>query len=188
MRSSPVVRASDCQCTSCNGPGFDPSIRRHSGIWGAADEAVLNIVRTKKFFIWCWETIIRDHEGTFLPYHSKKIKNLKILFFQKKNRMNVEVIPFKNFGMFNYLGEETEWELGVCSQPYEHLGHHHPLTGHTFLSCFNCAKFKRVRYSNKRFLFFKYFILKLLGVIDLSWTFLLLDYCDKFVVLNELKK
>ncbi len=45
MRSSLVVRASDCQCTSCNGPGFDPSIRRHRGIWGAADEAVLNIVR-----------------------------------------------------------------------------------------------------------------------------------------------
>jgi hypothetical protein len=48
MRSSLVVRASDCQCTSCNGPGFDPSIRRHSGIWGAADEAVLNIVWTKR--------------------------------------------------------------------------------------------------------------------------------------------
>jgi hypothetical protein len=32
MRSSLVVRASDCQCTCCNGPGFDPSIRRHSGI------------------------------------------------------------------------------------------------------------------------------------------------------------
>ncbi len=48
MRSSLVVRASDCQCTSCNGPGFDPSIRRHSGIWGAADEAVLNIVRTER--------------------------------------------------------------------------------------------------------------------------------------------
>ncbi len=47
MRFSLVVRASDCQCTSCNGPGFDPSIRRHSGIWGAADEAVLNIVRKK---------------------------------------------------------------------------------------------------------------------------------------------
>jgi hypothetical protein len=30
--ASLVVRASDCQCTSCNGPGFDPSIRRHSGI------------------------------------------------------------------------------------------------------------------------------------------------------------
>ncbi len=48
MRSSLVVRASDCQCTSCNGPGFDPSIRRHSGIWGAADEAVLNIVLNKR--------------------------------------------------------------------------------------------------------------------------------------------
>jgi hypothetical protein len=47
MRSSLVVRASDCHCTSCNGPGFDPSIRRHSGIWGAADEAVLNILRKK---------------------------------------------------------------------------------------------------------------------------------------------
>ncbi len=47
MRSSLMVRASDCQCTSCNCPGFDPSIRRHSGIWGAAAEAVLNIVRKK---------------------------------------------------------------------------------------------------------------------------------------------
>jgi hypothetical protein len=32
MTSSLVVRASDCQCTCCNGPGFDPSIRRHIGI------------------------------------------------------------------------------------------------------------------------------------------------------------
>ncbi len=47
MRSSLVFRASDCQCTSCNGPGFDPSIRRHSDFWGAADEAVLNTVRKK---------------------------------------------------------------------------------------------------------------------------------------------
>ena len=44
MRSSRVVRASDSQCRSRNCPGFDPSILRHSGIWGAADEAVLNIV------------------------------------------------------------------------------------------------------------------------------------------------
>ncbi len=36
MRSSQVVRASDCQCQSRNSPGFDPSILRHSGIWGAA--------------------------------------------------------------------------------------------------------------------------------------------------------
>ncbi len=48
MRSSRVVRASDSQCRSRNCPGFYPSILRHSGIWGAADEAVLNIVHKKK--------------------------------------------------------------------------------------------------------------------------------------------
>ncbi len=31
-----------------HGPGFYPSIRQRSGIWGAADEAVLNIVWKKK--------------------------------------------------------------------------------------------------------------------------------------------
>jgi hypothetical protein len=29
--------------------GFDPGILRHSGIWGAADEAVSNKVQYKKF-------------------------------------------------------------------------------------------------------------------------------------------
>ncbi len=47
MRSSRVVRAFDSQCCSRNCPGFDPSILRHSGIWGAADEAVLSIVHKK---------------------------------------------------------------------------------------------------------------------------------------------
>jgi hypothetical protein len=45
---SQVVRASGCQCQSCNCPLFDPSILQHSGIWGAADEAVLNNVHLKK--------------------------------------------------------------------------------------------------------------------------------------------
>ncbi len=44
IKSSRVVRASGCQCQSRNSPGFDPSILRHSGIWGAADDAVLNTV------------------------------------------------------------------------------------------------------------------------------------------------
>ncbi len=48
MRSSRVVRASDCQCRSRNSPGLNPSILRHSGIWGASDEAVLNKVHIKK--------------------------------------------------------------------------------------------------------------------------------------------
>jgi hypothetical protein len=35
---------------SRDSPGFDPSILRHSGIRGEADEAVLNKVETKKPF------------------------------------------------------------------------------------------------------------------------------------------
>ncbi len=42
---SRVVRASDSQCCVRT---VDPSILRHSGIWGAADEAVLNIVHKNK--------------------------------------------------------------------------------------------------------------------------------------------
>jgi hypothetical protein len=44
LRSSGMVRASGCQCQSCNNPGFDHSILRDSGSLGAADEAVLNNV------------------------------------------------------------------------------------------------------------------------------------------------
>jgi hypothetical protein len=42
MRSSRLVREPDSQCRSRNCHGCDPSILRHSGIWAAADEAVLN--------------------------------------------------------------------------------------------------------------------------------------------------
>ncbi len=49
VRSSLVIRASDCQCTSCNGPGFNPSILQHSVIGRTADVAVLNIVRKKTY-------------------------------------------------------------------------------------------------------------------------------------------
>ncbi len=52
-----MVRAADCQCQSRNSHGFDPCILRHSGIWGAADEAVLNKVHKKEKFscsFWKW--------------------------------------------------------------------------------------------------------------------------------------
>jgi len=48
MRFSLVVRASDCQCRSRNSPGFDPNNLRHSGIWMAADEAVLKTVQREE--------------------------------------------------------------------------------------------------------------------------------------------
>jgi hypothetical protein len=47
LRFSRVVRAFDCQCRSHNCLRFDPSILRHSGIWGSADKTVLNNVRKK---------------------------------------------------------------------------------------------------------------------------------------------
>ncbi len=43
-----MVRASHRQCQSRKSPGFDPSILRHSGICGAANETVLNKVHLKK--------------------------------------------------------------------------------------------------------------------------------------------
>jgi hypothetical protein len=46
--SNPVDRASGCQCQIRNSPGFDPRLLRHSGIWGMADEAVLNYVHKGK--------------------------------------------------------------------------------------------------------------------------------------------
>ncbi len=42
-----LLRVSDCLFRSRNSPWFDPSILRHSGIWRAADEAVLNKKNSK---------------------------------------------------------------------------------------------------------------------------------------------
>jgi hypothetical protein len=42
-----MLKMSECQYQSRNSPGFDPTILRHSGIWGAADVAVLNKVHLK---------------------------------------------------------------------------------------------------------------------------------------------
>ncbi len=51
MRSSQVVRASNCKCQSRKSFEFNLSILRHSGILGAADEAVLN--ETQNMFYLC---------------------------------------------------------------------------------------------------------------------------------------
>ncbi len=47
MRSSRVIRTSDCQCQRRNSSKFDASTLRHSRISGAADEAVLKKVHKK---------------------------------------------------------------------------------------------------------------------------------------------
>ncbi len=43
-----LIKWSDSQCRSRNYPGFEPSILRHSGIWGAVDEAQCWISFMKK--------------------------------------------------------------------------------------------------------------------------------------------
>ncbi len=78
MRSCWVVWASDSQCRSRNWPGFDPSIHRHSGIWGAADETVLNkVLKNQKkkspalFFISLWEEELSSPPSISLSGHSE---------------------------------------------------------------------------------------------------------------------
>ncbi len=69
MRSSRVVRFSDSHwLRSRNYPGFDPSILRHSGIWGASDETVLNKVRKKSEKI-PWK--IKDSRCSLFSWHGK---------------------------------------------------------------------------------------------------------------------
>ncbi len=78
MRSNQVVRAPDRQWQSRNCPGFDPSILRHSGILGAADETGLKSTARKS------------------KNHPKKLNNFLDRFFSHfrgKNRYNVLTSP-----------------------------------------------------------------------------------------------
>jgi hypothetical protein len=56
-----MVRESDSQCRSRSCPRFNPSILQHSGIGGAADEAVLNIVHIV---------------SKTIPHYKKNVKNM----------------------------------------------------------------------------------------------------------------
>ncbi len=100
MRSSLVVRASDCQCTSCNGPGFDPSIRRHSGIWWAADEAVLNRVRQK------------------IKKSPKKIKKKKMFIPLFSSVLSKNPCFFSLFNLFVWFLGEGEVSCSSCGCRY----------------------------------------------------------------------
>ncbi len=105
MRSCLVVKASDCQCTSCNGPGFDPSIRRHSGFWGAADEAVLNIVykKIKKSF----QKIILTK---FFPVFSPDAKTAVLVYTnQRVVECSVETGRYTQFSHSLAQSMPAEW-------------------------------------------------------------------------------
>jgi hypothetical protein len=105
MRSGLVVRASDCQCTSCNGPGFDPSIRRHSGIWGAADEAVPNIVRTN---------ILKKASNIFALCRKELL--CPTYFIEVNYRRYVRVRR-------TYIQFYLDWTILKCNTPMERLNY-----------------------------------------------------------------
>ena len=95
MRSSREVRASGCQCQSRNSPGFDPSILRHSGICGAADEVVLNTIHRKK-------KIQKTSVCMFFSRFSKGSSRFLKIFLRKILKR-----PFERFPERSSLGRST---------------------------------------------------------------------------------
>jgi hypothetical protein len=129
MRSSQVVRAIDCQCNICNGPGFDPSIRRHSGVCGAADEAVLNTVCKKNLKnVLCVQgdgkvcsAILPQSRWNFLPYLQGIIPcSWEVAFFPYHLKLlsrameDLDVI-FPQSGSFYFTLSVREYSMWVRS-------------------------------------------------------------------------
>ncbi len=100
-RSSLVVRESDChyRFRRRNSPGFNPNILRHSTIWRAKQEAMLNIVRTRnqtknsckeRYFCrgaWQWgglNSLCGTYNGLRTVWHSTE--NSKQIFPEKELR------------------------------------------------------------------------------------------------------
>ncbi len=82
LRTSPVVRASDCQCTSCNGLGFDPSIRvstefRRHGIPSVFFTSVYSVFRTELAAIPAEFRRIPCH---IIPWNSAEFHGIPWLF------------------------------------------------------------------------------------------------------------
>jgi hypothetical protein len=114
-----VVKAADCQCQSRNSPGFDSSILRHSGIWGAADEAVLNIVHRKK--------------TTCFFYFAKSFEDFLGFFPIVKTAV---VLLFKGTGLRNRISD--------CWNNFAYLVNIHPLCSMRSTFWPNGSKFELV--------------------------------------------
>ncbi len=115
VRSSQVVRASDCQYRSPNSPGFHPSILRHSGIWGEADEAVLNKVHRRKkiqkfplFFFKCYA------EENFVQRNLSGLRNLK----RRRMRPKPAAMPAPETAVEAASGIAVVWMLPNCRKRY----------------------------------------------------------------------
>ncbi len=110
MRSSWVIRASGNQSPIRNSPGFYPSILRHSGIWGAADESVLNNVSKKKeknvtkylysvsviqilYFIFSFLCFFFRVHHLLHTLRRDEIRYKQVLFFMQKSSEFTSVAP-----------------------------------------------------------------------------------------------
>jgi hypothetical protein len=116
MRASRVVRASasDSQCRSRNCPGFKPNILRHSVIWGAADEVMLNII--KKFYSRIYPSKILHLESSLiLIFHFFSWSRFKFFaaIFCWKNSIKRFCLLIWNFMI---LSEALKWRFGHSSQ------------------------------------------------------------------------
>ncbi len=138
MRSNRVFGASDSQCLSRNCPGFDPSTLRHSRIWGAADEAVLNKVGTlKKYYAqYCgfWMTFSGSNltnQTGFGPLYAqlvirwigscRKSGNQIVYFCQLRIFMRSyrSLSPYFMFSMYGAVFEREKWISTFIQQNHE---------------------------------------------------------------------
>ncbi len=107
MRSSRVVRASDCPCRSRISPRFDPSILRHSGIWGAADEAMCRRKKIRKIPLFNWP--VNGMKNEFYA-DSKTVENVAKRFTQKTLSTGKLIIcSFSNFIVIRFVGLWIFW-------------------------------------------------------------------------------
>ncbi len=111
MRSSWLVRVPGYHCQSRNSPGFNPSILRHSGIWGAADEAVLNNVHKKFFFL-------NPTSINFCRNQKMKIENIVAVEDKTKAYMKIQLLSGRsNLACFFSAGHKEIWFILADQHP-----------------------------------------------------------------------
>ncbi len=107
MRSSLVVRASDRQCTSCNGPGFDPSIRRSAqwnlrgGRWSSAE--------------YCTDVRSADADLSPDPGETNQREDIRKLWIQiRSTDVAINVHLFNRYWVNQSKSSSNEQKSTVC--------------------------------------------------------------------------
>ncbi len=109
-----------------NCPVFDPSILRHSGIWGVADEAVNRVLKKfpSKYLTKTWFLLDEFLMNSYYRYLDPVLKNLKIAILTVKNPCWHRDFDLRKLeddwpedSKDRYLGcEESMWPLWFWSE------------------------------------------------------------------------